>query len=159
SEATCANIAWLAMIELPWPASGLYTCPGLDASALTETCPSSSRQNAGMTTQTQTGTFHGWNVVGAAFVLAAFGWGVGFYGPPVFLSVVSAARGWPVPLVSAAVTIQFLIGAVAGANLPALYERFGIAAVTKAGALSLAVGVCGWALASTPSQLFVAALL
>src|SRR5262249_36342710 len=127
--------------------------------ALTETCPSPSRQNAGMTTQTQTGTFYGWNVVGAAFVLAAFGWGIGFYGPPVFLNVVSAARGWPVPLVSAAVTIQFLIGAVAGANLPALYERFGIATVTKAGALALAVGVCGWAVASTPWQLFVAALL
>ena len=49
--------------------------------------------------------FYGWNVVGAAFVLAAFGWGMGFYGPPVFLSVVSAARGWPLSLVSTAVTI------------------------------------------------------
>jgi hypothetical protein len=28
--------------------------------------------------------FYGWRVVGAAFVLAVFGWGVGFYGPPVF---------------------------------------------------------------------------
>ena len=34
------------------------------------------------------GPFYGWRVVGAAFVLAAFGWGIGFYGPPVFLSVV-----------------------------------------------------------------------
>ena len=30
------------------------------------------------------GTFYGWRVVGAAFVLAVFGWGMGFYGPPVF---------------------------------------------------------------------------
>jgi hypothetical protein len=112
-----------------------------------------------MTTQTRTGTFYGWNVVGAAFVLAAFGWGLGFYGPPVFLSVVSAARGWPLSLVSTAVTLQFLTGAVAGANLPALYKRFGVATVTKAGALCLAVGICGWAMASTPWQLFVAALL
>src|SRR5262249_20110123 len=67
----------LAMIELPWQASGLYSCPGLDASASTETCPSSLQQNAGMITQTQTGTLYGWNVVGTAFVLAAFGWGVG----------------------------------------------------------------------------------
>jgi Major Facilitator Superfamily len=112
-----------------------------------------------MTAQTRTGTFYGWNVVGAAFVLATFGWGIGFYGPPVFLSVVSATRGWPLALVSAAVTLQFLTGAVAGANLPGLYERFGVATVTKAGALSLAVGVCGWALASAPWQLLVAALL
>jgi hypothetical protein len=32
--------------------------------------------------------FYGWRVVGAAFVLAVFGWGIGFYGPPVFLSVI-----------------------------------------------------------------------
>jgi hypothetical protein len=148
------------MIELHWQASALYTRGRLDASVLTETCPSSFGQSTEMmTTETRTGTFYGWNVVGAAFVLAAFGWGIGFYGPPVFLSVVSAARGWPVPLVSAAVTIQFLIGAMAGANLPALYDRFGIATVTKAGALSLAVGICGWAVASAPWQLFVAALL
>jgi hypothetical protein len=31
-----------------------------------------------------TSRFYGWTVVGAAFVVAAFGWGVGFYGPPVW---------------------------------------------------------------------------
>jgi MFS transporter len=107
----------------------------------------------------RTRTFFGWRVVAAAFVLAMFGWGMGFYGPPVFLSVVSASTGWPVALVSTAVTAQFLIGAIAGANLPTIYRRFGVARVTKAGALSLALGVCGWALASAPWQLFLAALL
>jgi uncharacterized membrane protein len=111
------------------------------------------------TTKTRAGTFYGWRVVAAAFVLAAFGWGLGFYGPPVFLGVVGATRGWPVALVSTAVTAQFLIGAVAGANLPRIHRRFGVPAVTKAGALSLAVGVCGWALATAPWQLFVAAAL
>ena len=111
------------------------------------------------TTKTRAGTFYGWRVVSAAFVLAAFGWGLGFYGPPVFLAVVGATRGWPLALVSTAVTAQFLIGAVAGANLPRIYQRFGVATVTKAGALSLAVGVCGWAMATAPWQLFVAALL
>ncbi len=106
-----------------------------------------------------TRTFYGWRIVGAAFVLAAFGWGMGFYGPPVFLAVVSATRGWPLALVSTAVTAQFLIGAVAGANLPRIYRRFGVATVTKAGALSLAAGICGWALATAPWQLFVAASL
>jgi Major Facilitator Superfamily len=108
---------------------------------------------------TRTGTFYGWRVVAAAFVLALFGWGMGFYGPPVFLAVVSASKGWPLALVSIAVTAQFLIGAVAGANLPRIYRRFGVATVTKAGALSLAAGICGWAIADAPWQLFVAALL
>jgi hypothetical protein len=34
---------------------------------------------------TRPAAFYGWRVVNRAFVLAAFGWGVGFYGPPVFL--------------------------------------------------------------------------
>jgi uncharacterized membrane protein YdcZ (DUF606 family) len=79
-------------------------------------------------------------VVAAAFVLAVFGWGVGFYGPPVYLHAVRAARGWSLPLVSAAVTLHFLTGAIVVANLPALYRRLGLPSVTKAGVLSLALG-------------------
>ena len=105
------------------------------------------------------GTFYGWRVVGAAFVLAVFGWGLGFYGPPVFLSVIREARGWPLALVSTAVTVHFLLGAVVGARLPALHRRFGASAVTKAGALSLAVGILGWSTATQPWQLFVATAL
>ena len=40
-----------------------------------------------MATQAKHATFEGWRVVSAAFVLAVFGWGLGFYGPPVFLKV------------------------------------------------------------------------
>jgi Major Facilitator Superfamily len=103
--------------------------------------------------------FHGWQVVGGAFVLAMFGWGVGFYGPPVYLHAVRDARGWPLALVSTAVTVHFLIGAVAVANLPALHRHYGVAATTKAGALALAVGVVGWAVAAEPWQLLPALVL
>src|SRR5262245_17566095 len=90
--------------------------------------------------------FFGWRVVGAAFVLAVFGWGLGFYGPPIYLHAVRETRGWPLALVSAAVTVHFLCGALVAANLPRLYRSFGIAAVTRAGALTLSVGLIGWAL-------------
>lgn len=103
--------------------------------------------------------FHGWRVVGAAFVLAVFGWGIGFYGPPVYLQAVREARGWPVSLVAAAVTLHFLSGALVVARLPALYRRLGVPAVTRAGAVLLALGVLGWALAAAPWQLFAATLL
>jgi len=53
----------------------------------------------------------------------------------------------------------FLIGAVVVANLPALHRRFGIAAVTKTGSIGLALGVFGWAVATSPWQLFAAATL
>ena len=46
--------------------------------------------------------FYGWVVVAAAFVVAVFGWGIGFYGPPIYLKAVQDARGWSVSLVSAA---------------------------------------------------------
>jgi Major Facilitator Superfamily len=110
------------------------------------------------TAEKQTTVFYGWRVVAAAFVLAAFGWGMGFYGPPVFLRVIGETRGWPLALISTAVTVHFLAGAASGASLPVLYRRFGAAAVTKAAALSLGTGVVGWAVAQEPWQLFVAVL-
>lgn len=103
--------------------------------------------------------FFGWRVVAAVFVLAVFGWGLGFYGPPIYLHEISKSRGWPVALVSMAVTVHYLFGALVVASLPALYRRFGLVAVTKAGCLLLALGVCGWALAREPWQLFAATLL
>jgi MFS transporter len=103
--------------------------------------------------------FYGWQVVSGAFVLAAFGWGVGFYGPPVFLSAVRETRGWPLALISMSVTVHFLAGAVTSANLPSLYRRLGAGNVTKAAALCLGCGALGWATATAPWQLFVAAIV
>ncbi len=103
--------------------------------------------------------FFGWRVVWSAFVLAVFGWGVGFYGPPVYFHAVAARTGWPVTLVSSAVTVHFLVGALVVANLPTLYGRFGVPAVTRAGAVALGCGVLGWATAREPWHLFAAALL
>jgi MFS family permease len=112
-----------------------------------------------MTNPARERVFYGWRVVGAAFTVAVFGWGVGFYGPPVFLSVVQSTRAWSLTLVSAAVTAHFLVGALVGANLPAIHRRFGLAAVTKSGALALAAGIAGWAMALEPWQLFAATLV
>jgi hypothetical protein len=104
-------------------------------------------------------TFYGWRIVGAALVLATFGWGLGFYGPPIFLHAVRESRGWSLALVSTAVTVHFLIGAIVVANLPKLYRSFGVPAVTKTAALSLGTGITGWAMAHEPWQLFAATLL
>jgi MFS family permease len=103
--------------------------------------------------------YYGWRIVAAVFVLATFGWGVGFYGPPIYLHAVREARGWPLALVSTAVTVHFVFGALVVANLPNLYGRFGISAVTKTGCIALATGAIGWAIARQPWQLFLATLL
>jgi MFS family permease len=103
--------------------------------------------------------FFGWRVVAAAFVVAVFGWGLGFYGPPVYLEAVRSERGWPIALVSGAVTVHFLAGVLVVANLPRLHRSFGLPVVTTVGAALLAFGLFGWALAAAPWQLYLAALL
>ncbi|MRK21888.1 MFS transporter [Pseudomonas sp. JG-B] len=103
--------------------------------------------------------FFGRKVVLAAFMTALFGWGVGFYGPPVFLYAVTQRTGWPVPLCSAAVTLHFLAGTLVVVNLPHLYKRFGIPRISLLGSFLLCAGVCGWAVAREPWQLFIAAML
>jgi len=103
--------------------------------------------------------FYGWRIVGAAFVLAFFGWGLGFYGPPVYLHAVREARGFSLGVVSSAVTLHYLAGAIVVANVPALYRRFGLPVVTIAATVLLSVGVAGWATASEPWQLFAATVV
>jgi MFS family permease len=98
-------------------------------------------------------------VVRAAFVLAVFGWGVGFYGPPVFLHAVIERTGWPLPMVSAAVTLHYLGGVLVIAGLPRLHARWGVPNTIIAGAAVTSAGVWGWSIAAQPWQLFVAALL
>src|SRR6185369_3768220 len=87
------------------------------------------------------------------------GWGVCFYGPPVLLYAIHASRGWPLALISGAVTLHFLFGALVVANLRACYRRWGLPAVTRAGALAAALGIFGWCAAEQPWQLFAATLL
>lgn len=104
-------------------------------------------------------TFFGWRVVWAAFVIAVLAWGVGFYGPSVFLHALHEGRGWPVSLISMAITGHFLLSAGVVARLPSLYRRFGMVATTRAGGLAAGLGVFAWAAAAEPWQLFPAALL
>jgi Major Facilitator Superfamily len=101
--------------------------------------------------------FYGTTVVRAAFVLALFGWGIGFYSPSIFLHAVTARTGWTVPMVSAAATFHFMFGALLVARLPSLHARWGLPQVTGAGATALALGTIGWAMAAQPWQLFLAA--
>jgi MFS family permease len=106
-----------------------------------------------------TGVFFGWRVVAAAFVYAVFAWGIGFYGLSVFLHAIHAARGWPVSLISAAITVHYLVSAGLIACLDDAHRRFGLTATTRAGAVALAAGTLAWALAAQPWQLLGAAAL
>ena len=95
----------------------------------------------------------------AAFLVAAFSWGVGFYGPSVYLRILHVSHGWSIATISAAITTHFLFSAILVTYLPEAHRRFGIARVTLAGVIFSALGVLGWASVQQPGQLFLAALV
>ena len=89
--------------------------------------------------------FFGKTVLACTFILAIIGWGIGFYGPPIYMQAVMERTGWPIAQVSVAVTMHFLSGTLVIANLPHLYARFGIPVITLLGSILLGIGVNIWA--------------
>jgi MFS family permease len=108
--------------------------------------------------QAQSSFFGPW-VVRATFVMAMFGWGVGFYGPSIFLHTVVERTGWSLALVSTAVTLHYLFGALVVTRLPVLHRRFGVGPTAVVGAAGTALGVLGWSVVDAPWQLFASALI
>lgn len=102
---------------------------------------------------------HGTRVVWTAFVVAVFGWGVGFYGPAVYLPVLHRTHGWSLSILSAAITAHYLVSAVLIIALPDAYRRFGVARVTQGGTLLGAAGAIAWTSAQQTWQLVPALLL
>jgi MFS family permease len=102
--------------------------------------------------------FFGWSVAWAAFALAVFAWGIGFYGPSVFLETLHTTRGWSISEISAAITFHFLLIAFFIAYLPEIHRRLGVAGTTFGGALLMGIGLIGWSSARHPWQLFLAAV-
>lgn len=102
-------------------------------------------------------SFFGKTVIVSAFVLSLFGWGVGHYGPSVFLHMVIVRTGWSLGLVSSAVTFHFLVGAIVVTQFPKIHRYFGVHGTVILGAITLGLGIVGWSIASTPFQLFLSA--
>ena len=56
--------------------------------------------------------YDGWRVVAVCFLVATFGWGLGFYGQSVYLAELHRLHGWPASLISSATTFFYLFGAL-----------------------------------------------
>ena len=104
------------------------------------------------------GRFFGWSVAWSAFAIAVFAWGIGFYGPSVFLQSLHQTRGWPISQISFAVTAHFLLSAIVIACLPEIHRQLGIAKTTFLGAVLTAAGLVLWSSSREPWQLFAAAI-
>ena len=99
--------------------------------------------------------FHGWKVVGCAFLIAVFGWGFGFYGIGVFLAELVERHGWATRSVASAVTVLYLVGAALIATVGSAFERFGPRRVVLAGVAAMGLGAVGLTFVTAPWQLYV----
>ena len=98
--------------------------------------------------------FYGWNVLAATFVVAMFGFGLGFYGITVYLGALQQRHGWSAATVSVPVTVYYLIGAFLTAWIATIYERLGPRVVVASGSLALAIGVSALGLVTRPWHLY-----
>jgi 4-amino-4-deoxy-L-arabinose transferase-like glycosyltransferase len=48
--------------------------------------------------------YDGWLIVLVCFLLATFGWGLGFYGQRVYVAELHRLHGWPASLISSGTT-------------------------------------------------------
>lgn len=102
--------------------------------------------------------FHGWKVVATAFLVAMFGWGLGFYGSGVYLATLAHERAWATGTVGAAITGYYLLGAAMLTTVPRLIARFGERAVLLLGTLAMAAGALGLTRVTEAWQLWPAFL-
>ena len=80
-------------------------------------------------------------MVAACFLIASMGWSLGLYGAGVYLHVLSETQGWPIGLISTAVTGFYLVSAFSSVFVGTAVNRFGPKAVVTFGACSMATGV------------------
>ncbi len=103
--------------------------------------------------------FHGWNVVGATFVMALLSFGLGFYGLSVYVATLQRFHGWSASAVSAPVTAYYVVGALLTAVMADLYARFGPRAVVATGGVAMAAGLLLLGRVAMPWELYPAFLV
>jgi MFS family permease len=101
--------------------------------------------------------YHGWFVVAAAFLVALYGFGLGFYGPGIYLVALNSLHGWSVDELSSAITTYYVLGAtLLFFWVGPLFDRRGARTVVLAGTVAMACGTMLLALFTRPWQVYAA---
>jgi MFS family permease len=88
------------------------------------------------------GLYHGWLVVAAAFFIALFGFGLGFYGPGIYLVVLKARHGWPIAELSSIITTYYVLGAsFLFLGVGSLFELYAARKVLIVGIVAMGTGL------------------
>ncbi|QOZ12756.1 MFS transporter [Bradyrhizobium sp. CCBAU 51765] len=100
--------------------------------------------------------YEGWRIVAVCFLLATFGWGLGFYGQSVYVAELQRARGWPTTLISAGTTFFYLFGALLVVFVGEAVRKYGPRICLIAGTLAMAAAAVAIGAVREPWQLYLA---
>jgi MFS family permease len=98
--------------------------------------------------------YEGWRIVAVCFLVATFGWGLGFYGQSVYLAELHRLRGWPTSLISTATTFFYLFGAVLVAFISEAVRSFGPRNCLLGGVVAMAAAAALIGEVTAPWQLY-----
>jgi predicted MFS family arabinose efflux permease len=100
--------------------------------------------------------YEGWRIVVVCFLVATFGWGLGFYGQSVYVAELHRLHGWPASLISSGTTFFYLFGALLVAFVSEAIRAFGPRNCLLAGVLALAAAAVLIGRVAEPWQLYLA---
>jgi len=100
--------------------------------------------------------YQGWRIVVVCFLVATFGWGLGFYGQSVYLAELHRLHGWPTSLISSATTFFYLFGAVLVAFVSEAVRSYGPRNCLIGGVFAMAVAGVMIGRVTAPWQLYLA---
>jgi len=100
--------------------------------------------------------YDGWRIVVVCFLLATFGWGLGFYGQSVYVAELQRLHGWPASLISSGTTFFYLFGAALVAFVSEAIKAFGPRNCLIAGTLAMAAAAISIGQVREPWQLYLA---
>ena len=101
--------------------------------------------------------YHGWLVVAAAFLIALYGFGIGFYGPGIYLVALNELHGWPTSELSSAITTYYVLGAtLLFFWVGPLFDRHGARKVVVVGTIAMVCGVVLLALVTQQWHVYAA---
>jgi predicted MFS family arabinose efflux permease len=100
--------------------------------------------------------YDGWRIVVVCFLLATFGWGLGFYGQSVYVAELQRMHGWPASLISSGTTFFYLFGAALVAFVSEAIKAFGPRNCLVAGTFAMAAAAISIGQVREPWQLYLA---
>lgn len=103
--------------------------------------------------------YRGWRVVAGCFLMAMFGWGLGFYGHAVYLAELTRLHGWPAGAISTASTLYYLVSAVLVVFVSDAIRRFGPQPVVLTGIASFVISATAIGCATSKAHIFAAYLV